>query len=133
VVIDALLHRSTKETPFPDSGDARRDLRTHMRGVVRVFSSTTGVAIREIVAESQTDAGVAREFVERFWQPRRDLSTAFLQRAIERGQVRPDIDIEAALDAIYSPLWTRLLIGHRPLNLRVVDQVLEVAWHGLAP
>jgi hypothetical protein len=95
-----------------------------------VFSSSTGALIRELVAESQADAGVSREFVDHFWQPRRDLSTAFLQRAIERGQVRPDLDIEAALDAIYSPLWTRLLIGHGPLNLRLVDEILR--WFGAA-
>jgi AcrR family transcriptional regulator len=133
VVIDALLQRSTKETPFGDTGDARRDLRSHMRGVVRVFSSPTGALIRELIAESQADANIGREFVDRFWQPRRDLSTAFLERSIERGQVRRDIDLEAALDAIYSPLWTRLLIGHGPLNLRLVDEVLEVVWRGLAP
>jgi AcrR family transcriptional regulator len=132
VVIDALLQRSTRETPFADSGDARRDLRNHMRGVVRVFDSPTGALIRELVAESQVDPSIAREFVERFWQPRRDLSTAFLCQAIERGQVRGDIDVEAALDAIYSPLWTRLLIGHGPINLRLVDDVLAVVWPGLS-
>jgi len=132
VVIDALLQRSTKETPFPDTGDARRDLRSHMRGVVRVFSSPTGALIRELVAESQVDAVVARAFVDRFWQPRRDLSTAFLQRAIERGQVRDDIVVEVALDAIYSPLWSRLLIGYGPVNVRLVDDVLAIVWPGLA-
>ena len=53
------------------------------------------------------------------------------RRAIERGEVRPDIDTEAALDVIYSPLWSRLLIGHRPMNNRLVDQVLDVVWPGL--
>jgi AcrR family transcriptional regulator len=132
VVIDALLQRSTEDTPFSDTGDARHDLRSHMRGVVRVFSSPTGALVPELVAESQADPGVAKEFVERFWQPRRSLSTAFLSQAIERGQVRSDIDIEAALDAICSPLWTRLLIGHGPVNLRLVDEVLAIVWPGLA-
>src|SRR3954451_22458532 len=132
VVIDALLDRSTKDTPFTDSGDARRDLRRHMRGVVRVFASPTGALIRELVAESQVDDRIAGEFVERFWQPRRDLSTAFLLRAIDRGEVRGDIDVEAALDAIYSPLWTRLLIGHGPVDNRVVDDILAIVWPGLA-
>src|SRR5688572_4998265 len=88
VVVDALLHRSTRETPFHDRGDARHDLRNHMRGVVRLFSSPTGALIREVIAQAQSDPTVARDFVERFWQPRRDLSTSFIRAAIERGQVR---------------------------------------------
>jgi AcrR family transcriptional regulator len=132
VVIEALVVRSIHDTPFRDSGDARRDLRDHLRGVVKIFNSPTGALIRELVAEAQTDRTVAEEFRERFWQPRRDLSIAFLRRAIERGQVRPDLDVEATLDAIYSPLWARLLIRHQPINNQLVDHVLDVVWPGLS-
>src|SRR4029453_15036118 len=68
VVVDALLHRSPRETPFKDSGDARRDLRNHLRGVVRLFSSPTGAIIREVVAEARADEQVARDFVSLFSQ-----------------------------------------------------------------
>jgi AcrR family transcriptional regulator len=132
VVIDALLHHSTGDTPFPDTGDARRDLRAHMLAVTRIFTSSIGALLREILAESYGHPDVARGFVERFWQPRRELSTAFLRQAMSRGQVRPDLDVEAALDTVYSPLWTRLLIGHQPLDDEFVDRVLDVVWPGLA-
>ena len=36
------------------------------------------------------------------------------------------------MDAIYGVLWVRLLIGHRKLNGRVIDQILDIAWRGLA-
>ena len=132
VVIDALLEHSIRDTPFRDSGDARADLRHHMRGVVRLFTSPTGVLIREVLADAISDEAVAAGFVERFWQPRRDLSTQFLMRAMERGQVRNDVDVEAALDSIYSPLWVRLIIGFAPLDLPFVDRVLDVVWAGLS-
>jgi AcrR family transcriptional regulator len=131
VVIDALLDHSTGDTPFPDTGDARCDLRAHMLGVVRIFTSSTGAVLREILAESYTDPDVARGFVDHFWQPRRELSTAFLRRAMDRGQVSSGLDVESALDAVYSPLWCRLLIGHQPLNQEFVDQVLAIVWPGL--
>jgi len=131
VVIDALLTRSIKATPFHDTGDPKADVRHHMRGVVRLFSSNTGAVIRNVLGEAQRDSEVSDDFVTRFWEPRRELSRAFLQRAIEREQVRADIDIEAALDAIYSPLWTRLLIGYDSLDYKLVDNVLAVAWPGL--
>ncbi len=132
VVIEALLVSSVHETPFKDTGDAWRDLRHHMRGVVKLFNSPSGALIRELVGEAQTDPAVAREFLERFWQPRRDLSTAFLRRAVERGEVRQDVDTEAALDAIYSPLWSRLLVGYGPVSNQLVDDVLDIVWPRLA-
>ncbi len=131
VIIDALLEHSIRDTPFKDTGDARADLRNHMRGVIRLFQSPSGSVIRTVLGEAPSDPGVGQDFIDRFWQPRRDLSTAFLLRAIERGQVRADVDLEAALDAIYSPLWTRLIIGYGPVDYRLVDNVLDVVWPGL--
>jgi AcrR family transcriptional regulator len=132
VVMDALVQQTMAETPFPDTGDARADLRTHLQSVVRVFRSPTGCVIRELVAEGQADPAVAEEFRSRFWQPRRDLSTACLRAGIARGQVRDDLPLETTLDAIYGVLWVRLLIGHRALDRRAVDQVLDVVWPGVA-
>ena len=86
----------------------------------------------QLVAEGQADPAVAEEFRSRFWQPRRDLSTACLRAGIARGQVRDDLPLETTLDAIYGVLWVRLLIGHRALDRRAVDQVLDVVWPGVA-
>ena len=69
VIIDAILDQSTKETPFRDTGDARRDLRAHMRGVARLFASPLGALIKEVLAEASADPTIAQEFVEGFGQP----------------------------------------------------------------
>ncbi len=132
VVIDALLHRSTKETPLRDSGDLHADLRHHMRAVVRLFRSATGTVIRELVAEGQRDPEVAEEFRRRFWDPRRTLTADALGRGIDRGQVRAAIDVDAALDALYAPMWSRLLIGYAPVDNRLVDDLLDIVWPGIA-
>jgi AcrR family transcriptional regulator len=132
VVMDALVQQTMAETPFPDTGDTRADLRAHMRAVIRLFRSPTGSVIREVVAEAQADSAVAEEFRARFWQPRRDLSTACLKAGIARGQVREDLPVETALDVIYGVLWVRLLIGHRKLDRLVLDQIFDVVWRGIA-
>jgi hypothetical protein len=46
--------------------------------------------------------------------------------------VREDLPVETALDVIYGVLWVRLLIGHRKLDRLVLDQILDVAWRGIA-
>ncbi len=131
VVVDALLRRTVTDTPFAETGDTRADLRDHLQRVVKVFSSPTGALIREVLADAQSDADTATAFRERFWQPRRDLSAACLRAGIERGQVRDDIDIDTVLDALYGPIWLRLLIGHRRLRPAVVDHTLGPIWRGI--
>jgi len=132
VVLDALVGQTMAQTPFPDTGDTRADLRTHMLAVVRVFRSATGAVIRELVAESQADSTVAEEFRTRFWQPRRNLSARCVRAGIQSGQVRADLPIETTLDALYGVLWLRLLVGHSQLDRRTVDDVLDVMWPGMA-
>jgi AcrR family transcriptional regulator len=132
VVLDALVEQTMAETPFADTGDTRADLRAHMLAVVRVFRSPTGAVIRELIAESQADPAVGKEFRTRFWQPRRNLSAGCVRAGIERGQVRADLPVETTLDALYGVLWVRLLIGHRELDQATVDQVLDVMWPGMA-
>jgi hypothetical protein len=41
------------------------------------------------------------------------------------------LDVEVALDLLYGPLFFRLLIGHAPLDVRFMDQVLAHALRGL--
>ena len=132
VVLDALVEQTMAETPFPNTDDTRADLRAHMLAVVRLFRSPTGCVVRELVADSQGDPAVAAEFRARFWQTRRNLSAGCVTAGIARGQIRQDLPVETALDALYGVLWMRLLVGHRELDEATVDEVLDVLWPGMA-
>lgn len=132
VVLDALVHATLKATPFRESDDVRADFERHLRSVVTLFNSPTGQIIRELVAESQSDPEIAAEFRQRFWGPRRELSQARLERGIEMGQIRADIDAEVVLDAIYGALWTRLMIGHLPMRPADASRIVDAVWPGIA-
>ncbi len=132
VAIDALLRGTLNATPFNDTGDTHRDLADHLRKVARLFSSPTGALIKNIVGDAQRSTRASEDFHTRFWAPRRELSIARLRQGIESGQVRRDIDIELCLDALYGPLWTRLIFGHLPISTKVADQSLAVLWPQIA-
>ena len=131
VILDALVVGTMKATPFRESDDIRADFEAHLRTVIRLFNSPTGQIVREMLGEAQTNPAIAEEFKERFWQPRRDLSQARLERGIELGHVREDIDHEIVLDAIYGPLWTRLTIGHLPLTSADAARITSAIWPGI--
>ncbi len=132
VILDALVVGTMKATPFPETNDIKADFEAHLRTVIRLFNSPTGQIVREMLAEAQTDATIGDEFRTRFWQPRRDLSRARLERGVELGLIRNDIDYEIVLDAIYGPLWTRLTIGHLPLTSAHATKITAALWPGIA-
>lgn len=132
VILDALVASSMRDTPFPETDDVRLDFRAHLRSVIEVFSGETGRLIATMLAEGQSDRDSAGQFRERFWQPRRDVSLARLRRGVELGQIRSDIDAELVLDAIYGPIWLRLLVGHLALTPDDAEAIVDAVWNGIA-
>ena len=49
-------------------------------------------------------------FYDALVQPRRDTLEAILRRAIERGEIRADVDVELAIDAIAGPMIYKVII-----------------------
>lgn len=132
VVLDALVDGTMRATPFVETSDVRHDFERHLASVIELFTSPTGRVIRELLGESQADPAVAADFRERFWGPRRALSLANLERGIELGQVRDDIDREIVLDALYGVLWTRLTVGHLPMRLDDARSIIDAVWPAIA-
>ena len=130
VVMDALI-----ELTDPDPADLPEPtyeaVRLQMRRVARMFASRNGELIRELVADAQGDSDLARDFRDRFFAHRRARGAATLAQGVTSGELRPDLDIDDALDVLYGPLWLRLLIGHRPMTPAAVDKLLALAWPAL--
>jgi hypothetical protein len=59
---------------------------------------------------------------------------AILERAVARGEIRDDVDIELIIDLFAGPVVYRLLITGGDLSqLHAVDEQLDVLLYGLAP
>ena len=88
--------------------------------------------IAGLVAAAASDPAFAEEYRARFVQPRRDQARALFARAVERGEIPADTDVELALDLLYGPIYHRLLHGHAPLNERFVRDVVTAVLQGVA-
>lgn len=130
VIMDALIELTDPE-PADVPMSTYEALRAQMRRVARMFSSRNGELIRELVAEAQGDPVLAKDFRERFFAHRRERGAATIARGIADGELRADLDVDDALDILYSPLWLRLLVGHGPTSQAAVDRLLDLAWPGL--
>jgi AcrR family transcriptional regulator len=131
LVIDSLEQAVRAESPTPDAGSARLNLRTQMRRVARLLASPIGSIIQELIANGQGDPVAAEQFRERFFNERRKRAAATITDGIQSGELRSNLDIETVIDMLYSPLWLRMLIGHQPLTQAAADRVLDHCWPAL--
>jgi hypothetical protein len=65
-----------------------------------------------------------------FCEARRSVMLEVLRRAVARGDPRSDIDLEAAADLLYGPIYYRLLITRRPLEQSLADRVVDAVVKG---
>jgi AcrR family transcriptional regulator len=132
VAVEAFLSEMATNSPDPDTGSAREDFRGALRGLIRFYRSKSGRAFAQLIGEAQFDPQIGVELREHLIGSRRELVRAILDRGIARGELRPDIDPEVAIDLIFGPPMYRLVAGHAPLTGRAADAIVDAAMRGLA-
>ena len=133
IIADAFASSTSRKLHFPDTGSVYTDMSQQMRQLVKIFRSRRGRIVSAILAAGQSDKDVIRAFRERFMKPRRREAYATLQRGIERGELRDDVDMDLLLDSLYGPIYMRFLIGHRKLTPDFVDRLCKLVLGGTRP
>lgn len=131
LAMDAFLEVVTPEIVFPDTGSVREDFREQMQKLIKVMNSSRGEVLANVIGCGQANEDLITAFRNNWLSPRREDAIAIFQRGVERGEIRDDVDVEVAIDALYSPLFYRLLLKHQPLTSEFVDGLLDVAFKGL--
>jgi|SRR5579875_454347 len=130
VLIEALREAVAQETPMPETGSLSEDIRIQLRNFVKLLTGRRGRIFKAFVAAAQNDPEVAETFRAVWIVPRRTIAKAALER--HRGRdLREDADLDLLMDAIYGPLYFRLLAGHRPLTEKFTDALTEVVLEGI--
>jgi AcrR family transcriptional regulator len=135
LALDALYTEWAAVQPhLRDSGSLRGDLLALLRPWARLASSRPyGRVLAALLTEAQTDPVFAAEYRQRVVEPRREIARAVFRRAVDRGEIPADTNVEVALDLLYGPLYHRLLHGHAPLSDAFVRDVVDLALRGILP
>lgn len=129
VVLDAVLDQVEQDVRFPDTGDLRADLEAEIRSVIDLYTGTdTGAAVLDLVAASRSDPDLADAMRERFFLARRAVAADYLARGVERGVLRPGLDVDVVIDAIWGALYYRLLVAHLPLTVEYATALVDQFW-----
>jgi AcrR family transcriptional regulator len=119
----------------PDTGSLRGDYEG-MASLVLSAAHRAGAAtlMPRLLGEAANDPELLAIFYDNLVEPRRAQMRAVLQRALARGEIRDDVDIELIIDLFAGPVVYRLLItGGDYAQLPAIDEQLDALLHGLAP
>ena len=132
--MDLYLEEAGREVRDPDAGSVAADLKAIINSVVRLQTRTVaGPAFLGLVAEAQINPESRAAFMAEFAERRRGVTRQVLRRAIARGELRRDIDVELVIDVLGGATTFRLLQGHAPLNAKFADALVALVLRGAAP
>ncbi|MGV9790882.1 TetR/AcrR family transcriptional regulator [Streptomyces sp. NPDC003435] len=132
LLVDAMLAASDRHVPVPDTGSVREDLRAFAAVVADYLNDPLGSALARAAVVAVDDPEIA-EARERFWHTRIDLAAVMIERGIARGEVRPGTDPRVALEALISPLHSRVLMTREPLDEELPRALADLVSDGLSP
>ena len=134
LVTDAVGALVSDEIEVPDTGSTRTDLLALMCDAVKLYTGSVAAKLMPTIVDEMSRspelAAVARD---RFLSGRRAALRTVFDRGVRRGDLRPDLDMELALDVLGGPLFYRLLITGGPIDQRLAENVVELLLRGFAP
>lgn len=114
-----------------ETGDARADLVARLRHFRRGVERPFGMAmIGSVLTEEYTTPELLELFRRRLVEPRRRELSEVLEHARERGELREDGDIEAAINMLVGSYYAQYLSGD-PFPEDWPEAVVETVLRGL--
>ncbi|WP_460798156.1 TetR/AcrR family transcriptional regulator [Microbacterium sp. GXF0217] len=120
------------DVALPHSADLEADLRAWFSAMSAALGDADGVALaRALIAVTATDAELGAALNEKLAAPIRGWVSQRLDRAIETGDVRPDVDAAVIADQFVAMASYAALQG-KVLGADQMDAVVGVLMRGIA-
>ncbi len=115
-----------------ESASAIEDLRGQVHHAAGIYRGRAGQLLRELIALGQEDSETSRRLRADFVEPRRLAAMRVLERALASGELTFGIDIEVLADALWGPIFHRLLVSHASIDRGFIDKLLDLVLAGAA-
>lgn len=129
--MELYLEVASRELQDPDTGDVASDLKQIVNTVVYLQTRTVaGPAFVGLIAQAQSNPESSAASLIEFAERRREITRRVLERAIQRGELRPGTDVDLVIDALGGATTFRLLQGHAPLSRKFADALVTLVLSG---
>jgi AcrR family transcriptional regulator len=131
LAVEAFLVAAEPMIMFPESASTRADILRQMHALAALYRGPTGQVVRDMLGAAQHDSAMRSAFNEGFLEPRRQLARTVFQRGVERGEFLSTIDANVALDALWAPIYYRMLVSGAAIDEAFIDAHAEIVLRGL--
>lgn len=131
LVVDALLSMSSA-FPTPDTGSLATDIDALASALRPIFNDPR---TRRLILDLTRSAGedpVMERVAQELSRNRQASTQTILQRAIARGEIDPDIDLEIALHLVEGPILSSALMQNLPIGDNAFDDMVTRIVRALA-
>jgi AcrR family transcriptional regulator len=136
-LVRAVVEHLHQNLPVPeDTGSLRGDFAAvAQNAVANAQSARFATFMPRVLAAVSHIPELQSIFYDALVQPRRDTLLAIVRRAIERGEIRADVDVELAVDVIAGPMIYKIIVTGGDLEqvAAMPARVLELVMDGLRP
>ncbi len=133
LAVEAFLAAAEPIIAFRRSGSARADILRQMQTLAALYRGPTGRLVREMIGAAQHDDLVRDAFIAGFLEPRREQARTVFGRGVAAGEFRADVGVDVAIDALWAPIYYRLLASGAAIDDAFVSAHAEIVLRGLQP
>jgi AcrR family transcriptional regulator len=130
LVIAAGSCLTTDEIVFPDTGNLGDDLRGLTRSLIKAFKDNPAGRVMPVMVFERRRYPALDEGYQRFVADRKARTRELLRRAVERGELPDDTDVEVMSSMLVGPIFHRFLITGEPLDDTFVDTLVDALLRG---
>jgi AcrR family transcriptional regulator len=131
LVMDALDSRSDRYSPISGTGSLRTDLRLFAEDVFAKLSSPHGKAMLKSLVVAVDQSPEILEKVRSFWRQRLDVGAALVSKAIEKGEMPANTNVDLVIEALLAPIYLRVLLSGESVTRDFFNQLIEFLLDGV--
>ena len=125
IVLEVLLRQADVEIAAPTFKTLGEALGQFLRRSMQSITDGAGAHLCFLMAHAQENEDFRSRFRDNFTAERRKVLRSLFQKAVERGQIDVEQNLELLVDIVFGAMWYRLLLGHLPLNESFADELTE--------
>ena len=114
-----------------DTGNLVDDLTSMLRNYLQLFNTTPLATVLPSLAGERAHNPAFSEFLDPVISTRRNPLRTVLERAVARGELSKELDLELAADLVVGPIAVRLFFTGASVQPKMVKPMVEMALQGI--
>jgi AcrR family transcriptional regulator len=125
LAVEVLVHTALAERRKYGKTSYRQHLVSNLCALRDMLASPYAAVMISLIAEAQKDNQLHQLLYQKFLRPIQAVGDADLEIAIERGEIKADVDKDLLFDQLFGFFYYRMLVVRREITDAEIEQVAD--------